>query len=133
MEHPPKQGLKRKLFTSEISLKSSFNGTSTKTRIETNANYEDASESRSFNGTSTKTRIETRIILEVIRENAIGFNGTSTKTRIETTLLLFLHSHLHQVLMEHPPKQGLKHFALNCLHLSFFVLMEHPPKQGLKQ
>ncbi len=38
-----------------------------------------------------------------------------------------------KVLMEHPPKQGLKpnvsSMFVNCYSL---VLMEHPPKQGLK-
>ncbi len=37
------------------------------------------------------------------------------------------------VLMEHPPKQGLKQIEKYFLKCSIaFVLMEHPPKQGLK-
>ncbi len=36
------------------------------------------------------------------------------------------------VLMEHPPKQGLKQDSLNFLCVTGKVLMEHPPKQGLK-
>ncbi len=36
------------------------------------------------------------------------------------------------VLMEHPPKQGLKHCEFLCVHHNRRVLMEHPPKQGLK-
>ncbi len=35
MEHPPKQGLKRCIATNGSGIVSSFNGTSTKTRIET--------------------------------------------------------------------------------------------------
>ncbi len=39
---------------------------------------------------------------------------------------------LCQVLMEHPPKQGLKPIPICPLRVSPRVLMEHPPKQGLK-
>ncbi len=39
---------------------------------------------------------------------------------------------LGMVLMEHPPKQGLKHSRLKRGYLFLTVLMEHPPKQGLK-
>ncbi len=37
------------------------------------------------------------------------------------------------VLMEHPPKQGLKQHQSTPLFSRLCVLMEHPPKQGLKQ
>ncbi len=60
MEHPPKQGLK--LSGSAISRTSC----------------------KSFNGTSTKTRIETFPKKGLDVGIKIGFNGTSTKTRIET-------------------------------------------------
>ncbi len=36
------------------------------------------------------------------------------------------------VLMEHPPKQGLKHIFARSINVIAKVLMEHPPKQGLK-
>ncbi len=39
---------------------------------------------------------------------------------------------LMRVLMEHPPKQGLKHGETPCPNDVCCVLMEHPPKQGLK-
>ncbi len=45
----------------------------------------------------------------------LGFNGTSTKTRIETQLVVSHFSSASHVLMEHPPKQGLKLFCLFCL------------------
>ncbi len=62
-----------------------------------------------------------------------GFNGTSTKTRIETRLLLPSQRGSPEVLMEHPPKQGLKPEPNNNnLRTAYAVLMEHPPKQGLK-
>ncbi len=84
MEHPPKQGLKQ---TSAIPLwgpfASSFNGTSTKTRIETLKAVRNTIHHLGFNGTSTKTRIETLHIVKHTNAN-ISFNGTSTKTRIET-------------------------------------------------
>ncbi len=61
MEHPPKQGLKRGTLEKVRDVFLCFNGTSTKTRIETcvcpavrNRYLE------RFNGTSTKTRIETK-------------------------------------------------------------------------
>ncbi len=38
------------------------------------------------------------------------FNGTSTKTRIETKKTILQCSKKAAVLMEHPPKQGLKPF-----------------------
>ncbi len=36
------------------------------------------------------------------------------------------------VLMEHPPKQGLKRLFATSTPNRERVLMEHPPKQGLK-
>ncbi len=60
MEHPPKQGLKLLL------------------------EYRTFRAFESFNGTSTKTRIETDDHLEIVVVNEQSFNGTSTKTRIET-------------------------------------------------
>ncbi len=83
MEHPPKQGLKRIVLPSSWGSVTSFNGTSTKTRIETNRFCFSLPAILSFNGTSTKTRIETM-------ENNSFPNGKQF------------------VLMEHPPKQGLK-------------------------
>ncbi len=60
MEHPPKQGLKHSQYRKLRFRKTRFNGTSTKTRIETKAPQTTAGHSKvSFNGTSTKTRIET--------------------------------------------------------------------------
>ncbi len=61
MEHPPKQGLKLSNFPSGS-----------------------ANILCSFNGTSTKTRIETYIGVSKVGKQYKGFNGTSTKTRIET-------------------------------------------------
>ncbi len=46
-------------FASEIFASSGFNGTSTKTRIETKSKTKKPRIRSSFNGTSTKTRIET--------------------------------------------------------------------------
>ncbi len=63
----------------------------------------------SFNGTSTKTRIETAILKARYFASLKGFNGTSTKTRIETLDCDNISSRKGLVLMEHPPKQGLKH------------------------
>ncbi len=62
----------------------------------------------------------------------MGFNGTSTKTRIETTYRLLVVTKTIQVLMEHPPKQGLKLKQNEEFEKKYRVLMEHPPKQGLK-
>ncbi len=42
----------------------------------------------SFNGTSTKTRIETIAQVDLGIFVSTGFNGTSTKTRIETNFVL---------------------------------------------
>ncbi len=42
-----------------------------------------------------------------------GFNGTSTKTRIETNFVWVHLNTFSLVLMEHPPKQGLKHTKTN--------------------
>ncbi len=83
MEHPPKQGLKQINPITNSVTKSSFNGTSTKTRIETTS-------VTSHNNTNLR------------------FNGTSTKTRIETSASDTILAILTRVLMEHPPKQGLK-------------------------
>ncbi len=85
MEHPPKQGLKLVARTAKCFSVFGFNGTSTKTRIETN--WRELTEAvnkivlmehppkqglkpkigkwnyakrECFNGTSTKTRIETK-------------------------------------------------------------------------
>ncbi len=38
----------------------------------------------------------------------------------------------NSVLMEHPPKQGLKQISGIQSDAAYVVLMEHPPKQGLK-
>ncbi len=60
MEHPPKQGLKQKYFATSWLVGNGFNGTSTKTRIETlRSRVQSPLQSACFNGTSTKTRIET--------------------------------------------------------------------------
>ncbi len=59
MEHPPKQGLKRLAATRVLVSLICFNGTSTKTRIETENGIVYNWFGESFNGTSTKTRIET--------------------------------------------------------------------------
>ncbi len=93
MEHPPKQGLKPQIISVHVRIEViSFNGTSTKTRIETSLERQGLkprlkefrnSTRPSFNGTSTKTRIETSLP-HLVRISADGFNGTSTKTRIET-------------------------------------------------
>ncbi len=61
MEHPPKQGLKRLLPGKTLGELRGFNGTSTKTRIETLGGLYLKSVMFRFNGTSTKTRIETRL------------------------------------------------------------------------
>ncbi len=66
MEHPPKQGLK--LWSNFASTRSKicFNGTSTKTRIETlQLQFWSGLPLTSFNGTSTKTRIETTYRLQL--------------------------------------------------------------------
>ncbi len=85
MEHPPKQGLKQKKQFCSAAKKLRFNGTSTKTRIETTIIFPTESQPQSsFNGTSTKTRIETTIIFPTESQPQSSFNGTSTKTRIET-------------------------------------------------
>ncbi len=71
--------------------------------------------------------------MRVATLNGICFNGTSTKTRIETKDKGKAKSLLPKVLMEHPPKQGLKLRSLLQRLKTLRVLMEHPPKQGLKQ
>ncbi len=49
MEHPPKQGLKRGLLRKDCATRcTSFNGTSTKTRIETNVMAAGAKEGARF-------------------------------------------------------------------------------------
>ncbi len=90
MEHPPKQGLKHKERFEAVSEFLSFNGTSTKTRIETTQNVYKKTKKNRFNGTSTKTRIETIQAAVVSCDNAV-------------------------VLMEHPPKQGLKRSKLSTI------------------
>ncbi len=86
-----------------------------------------------FNGTSTKTRIETSTS-GIVLSQSICFNGTSTKTRIETRSTSSQDYQQKGVLMEHPPKQGLKPCCDEEIARSLgLVLMEHPPKQGLKR
>ncbi len=61
MEHPPKQGLKLKQTVAIATTTKCFNGTSTKTRIETLCSWVFVERKvNCFNGTSTKTRIETQ-------------------------------------------------------------------------
>ncbi len=61
MEHPPKQGLKHQQSILDFVFGIGFNGTSTKTRIETSINRVTENPCNiCFNGTSTKTRIETQ-------------------------------------------------------------------------
>ncbi len=120
MEHPPKQGLKLEpsgMYPMPISC---FNGTSTKTRIETSSQCLcHKLKNQGFNGTSTKTRIETNLLTDGNLEMSWSFNGTSTKTRIETRKSLRFFSGAHVVLMEHPPKQGLKLLNVNFVNPSF--------------
>ncbi len=85
MEHPPKQGLKLPVVFYGVVNGFGFNGTSTKTRIETYCTSLPSIVLPSFNGTSTKTRIETFQVCDAREVIHFGFNGTSTKTRIETT------------------------------------------------
>ncbi len=108
MEHPPKQGLKHKTYYYYKARFLRFNGTSTKTRIET--------EPLLF-----YRRLQRRVLMEHPPKQG---------------LKLFFHMEkkiiFHLVLMEHPPKQGLKPLDIQQFPLSKPVLMEHPPKQGLK-
>ncbi len=83
MEHPPKQGLK--LIHRLVYLKNekSFNGTSTKTRIETSVG-------------SCSTFSEELVLMEHppkqgLKHKKVALSGKGKR-----------------VLMEHPPKQGLK-------------------------
>ncbi len=132
MEHPPKQGLKHSRLVAKFFVCRCFNGTSTKTRIETAKGDWKAVDELCFNGTSTKTRIET-LFVSIFAVCLASFNGTSTKTRIETQNKQITTEEKERVLMEHPPKQGLKHSFAKILCNFKAVLMEHPPKQGLKQ
>ncbi len=84
MEHPPKQGLKQHYIFAESKDESRFNGTSTKTRIETLA-Y-----GRWDNGYllvlmehPPKQGLK-HTLFQIIVLLPRRFNGTSTKTRIET-------------------------------------------------
>ncbi len=86
MEHPPKQGLKRTQVADYAEAELSFNGTSTKTRIETC-------------GATTKSWTSVWVLMEhppkqglkhtikkFFFDTKTSFNGTSTKTRIETKI-----------------------------------------------
>ncbi len=86
MEHPPKQGLKLPKNLWQILLQKGFNGTSTKTRIETAFAYLIQKEGEAVlmehppkQGLKHTKMISFRVAKEC-------FNGTSTKTRIETSL-----------------------------------------------
>ncbi len=84
MEHPPKQGLKPCNESTIPSPYSCFNGTPTKTRIETqngkmvlHLGFVVLMEHPPKQGLKQNYGIEVNLEIE-------GFNGTSTKTRIET-------------------------------------------------
>ncbi len=84
MEHPPKQGLKQAVVTAGINAIMCFNGTSTKTRIETDVTATGAQtvawvlmEHPPKQGLKQQIRVEYATCEK-------SFNGTSTKTRIET-------------------------------------------------
>ncbi len=159
MEHPPKQGLKQTDFTTHKVVSPSFNGTSTKTRIETEKQH-------NLRGIHRRVLMEhppkqglkpyylnlnmdaDYVLMEHPPKQGLklkigfrkeihinGFNGTSTKTRIETYWKRnYSLGDEDVVLMEHPPKQGLKLLEIyQASEQKNHVLMEHPPKQGLKQ
>ncbi len=84
MEHPPKQGLKRNLTSFNSPSDTGFNGTSTKTRIET-----------------CDTPYPARVVSVVLMEHP-------PKQGLKPFCLLIFSFKLFVVLMEHPPKQGLK-------------------------
>ncbi len=84
MEHPPKQGLKPVLQPEFIRRKSCFNGTSTKTRIETKmSNRETTFSTYVLMEHPPKQGLKLAFHINV-PDLVASFNGTSTKTRIET-------------------------------------------------
>ncbi len=84
MEHPPKQGLKHSIIFCAGLFQLGFNGTSTKTRIETS------------HPCGCKPEL-----IQVLMEHPPkqGLKPQITQSRFQ---------HRKKVLMEHPPKQGLK-------------------------
>ncbi len=107
MEHPPKQGLKHPVSEYRCGTEPVLMEHPPKQGLKPIKKFFFDTKTNCFNGTSTKTRIET---LSPEREQFLQsrFNGTSTKTRIETQTTRRDASHMRNVLMEHPPKQGLK-------------------------
>ncbi len=84
MEHPPKQGLKHWNFERHKPSFEGFNGTSTKTRIETDKpHHAQGGKSTVLMEHPPKQGLKLNAFLYPSRI-ASGFNGTSTKTRIET-------------------------------------------------
>ncbi len=85
MEHPPKQGLKQERVTKVRRAVWGFNGTSTKTRIETsNSGKESSSGVRVLMEHPPKQGLKPNN--ETVENSVLSsFNGTSTKTRIETS------------------------------------------------
>ncbi len=137
MEHPPKQGLKLKPAILYFVPELSFNGTSTKTRIETldalNAQSvlrkvlmeHPPKQGLKLCNIKRREKWLKQVLMEhppkqglkqpaqkIIELIQSGFNGTSTKTRIETLGLEWCSLLITGVLMEHPPKQGLKPYSL---------------------
>ncbi len=85
MEHPPKQGLKLLFCRFQQEVSRCFNGTSTKTRIETNSVFLDDFENNSvLMEHPPKQGLKQWKTILFQMENNSCFNGTSTKTRIET-------------------------------------------------
>ncbi len=85
MEHPPKQGLKREKQASRQTQEERFNGTSTKTRIETALPI-------------GVTKMAGEVLMEHPPKQGLKQLGKSVRS-----------DDWEWVLMEHPPKQGLKH------------------------
>ncbi len=84
MEHPPKQGLKQECSLEDKIAVSSFNGTSTKTRIETFPKRVSSEPSEWVLMEHPPKQGLKRCHLQSSIRIEMCFNGTSTKTRIET-------------------------------------------------
>ncbi len=109
MEHPPKQGLKPNSFN--VSIDKPFSVLMEhppKQGLKPHNERKKQPRSRSFNGTSTKTRIETAYVMHpFLSFDRIVLMEHPPKQGLKLNPNEIL-SLIEAVLMEHPPKQGLK-------------------------
>ena len=105
--HPAEQGLKHGGLVQEDIIMYTSKASSSRTRIETSAQYRHCHNDDSSKASSSRTRIET------------VNGGQWAKER-------------KRLLKHHPAEQGLKHNEPIVITLSGCLLKHHPAEQGLK-